>query len=144
MASDDVRFLHVDVRASPERVYAFAADPRNLPRWAPNFARAVAPSGDAWIAETADGPARVRFAPRNDLGVLDHWVGMPDGGEVYVPLRVVASGTGSLIVFTLFRQEGFSNAQMDADAALVMADLERLKAQVEADESAPSNLFTGD
>lgn len=137
MESQDVRFVHVVIQAPLERVYAIAADPRNIPRWAPNLARSVTPDGDGWILETAEGTARMRFTPLNELGVLDHWVALPDGGEVYVPLRVVTHGSGSLVVFTLFRQPGWSDAQMDSDAALVMADLERLKAQAEANEDTP-------
>jgi uncharacterized membrane protein len=145
MTLRDARFVHVSIQAPPERVYAYAADPRTMPRWAPNFGHAISPSGAHWVMETADGPVRVRFAPPNDLGVLDHWVTLP-GGEIHNPVRVVPNGSGSLVVFTVFAQEGWSSAQLDADAALVRADLERLKAQVEAAESTrPTEPFsTGD
>jgi uncharacterized protein YndB with AHSA1/START domain len=145
MTLRDARFVHVSIQAPPERVYAYAADPRTMPRWAPNFGHAISPSGEHWVMETADGPVRVRFAPPNDLGVLDHWVTLP-GGEIHNPVRVVPNGSGSLVVFTVIAQEGWSSAQLDADAALVRADLERLKAQVEAAESTrPTEPFsTGD
>lgn len=134
MSSPDVRFVHVTVQAPAQAVYAYAQDPRNLPRWAPNFGHSISRDGDCWVMETADGPVSVRFAPPNRFGILDHWVTLA-GGEIHNPIRVVPHGAGSLVVFTLFRQDGWSDAQLDEDVALVLADLERLKAHVEAAES---------
>jgi len=128
----NVRIVHVSIQAPPERVYAFAADPRNLPRWAPNFGHSISLSGDDWVMETADGPFRVRFAPDNEFGVLDHWVTPPAGGEIHNPVRVVPNGTGSLVSFTVFQQDGWPGERLAEDAALVAADLERLKALLEA------------
>ena len=126
----DVRTLHIDIDAPVERVYAFVAAPRNMPRWAPNFGHTITPDEDGWIMHTAEGPVPVRFAPPNDLGVLDHWVRLP-GGELHNPMRVVPNGAGSVLTFTLFRQDGWTDAQLDEDAALVSADLATLKALIE-------------
>lgn len=132
MGVRDVRIVHVTIDAPVERVYAYAADPENLPRWAPNFGHAISRAGEDWVVETAGGPWRVRFAPRNSLGVLDHWVYPPEGGEFYNPMRVTANEAGSVISFTLFRQDGWSDERFAEDAGLVSADLARLKEQVEA------------
>lgn len=134
MTLHDVRIVHESIDALPKRVYAYVADPRNLPRWAPNFGHAIIRDGDGdeWIMETADGPFRVRFAPPNDLGVLDHWVRPPAGGEFYNPIRVVANGTGSVITFTLFRQQGWADDRFAEDAGMVAADLARLKSILES------------
>jgi uncharacterized protein YndB with AHSA1/START domain len=131
MATHDVRIVHASIEAPPERVYAFVADPRNLPRWAPNFGHEITPADGHWVMHTEAGPVPVRFAPDNDLGVLDHWVRLP-AGELHNPVRVVGHGTGSVITFTLFRQEGWTDAQFDEDAGLVAADLARLKALLES------------
>jgi uncharacterized protein YndB with AHSA1/START domain len=145
MAIPDVRIVHVSIGAPPERVYAYVADPENLPRWAPNFGHAIRRDGGGWTMHTADGPVGVRFAPRNELGVLDHWVTLPDTGEIHNPIRVVPNGAGSLLTFTVRAQEGWTNAQLAADAALVMADLERLRALIESAESSSSTeAQTGD
>jgi uncharacterized protein YndB with AHSA1/START domain len=136
VALHNVRILHESIDASPERVYAFVADPVNMPRWAPNFGHRIRRDGDAWVMETADGPFRVRFAPDNDLGVLDHWVTPPGGAEIHNPMRVVANGTGSVISFTLVQQGDWSDEQLAADAGLVAADLARLRSLIEA-ESTP-------
>lgn len=130
----EVRILDVSIQAPVERVYAFVAEPRNMPRWAPNFGHEITSEGDHWIMHTAEGPVPVRFAPPNEMGVLDHWVRLP-GGEIQNPMRVVPNGAGSVLTFTLFRQEGFTDAQFDEDAALVSADLAKLKALIEAGES---------
>jgi hypothetical protein len=76
---------------------------------------------------------RVAFAPANEFGVVDHLVTQLTGGgpAVDVPLRVVPNGTGSEVMITLFQQPGMSDAQYAADAALVQADLERLKHALE-------------
>lgn len=123
--------LAVTVARLPEDVYAHVHDPRNLPRWASGLARSIECVGDEWVAQTAQGPMRVRFLPRNDLGVLDHSVSPQPGVEISVPLRVVAKGDGSEVMLTLFRLPGMSGAQFEPDAALVLADLRRLKALLE-------------
>ena len=135
MAIHEVRFVHAAIDAPPERVYAFAADPENLPRWAPNFGSAISRSGDGWIIQTPEGPLRVRFAQANGLGVLDHWVHLPDGTVLYNAMRVTANGGGSVISFTLARQDGWSDERFDEDAGLVSADLVRLKDLLESAEA---------
>jgi len=135
MTIADVRIAHVAIDAPAAIVYAFAANPENLPRWAPGFAHAVTRSSEDHVVETPDGPHVLRFCARNDFGVLDHWVYTPDGTEFYNPMRVVAHGAGCLVAFTLFRQDGWSDDRFARDAALASSDLERLKAVVETDQA---------
>ncbi len=52
------------------------------------------------------GKLRLRFAPPNELGVLDHWVTTETGEEVYIPLRAVANGDSCEVTFTLFPAAG--------------------------------------
>jgi hypothetical protein len=47
------------------------------------------------VAHGSGGDVHVRFSPENPYGVLDHWVTLPDGTELYMPLRVVANGDGA-------------------------------------------------
>lgn len=133
MTLADVRMVHVAVDAPAALVYAYAANPENLPHWAPGFALSVARSGEDYQVETPDGPHLLRFAARNDFGVLDHWVYPPDGTEFYNPMRVVAHGSGCVVTFTLFRQQGWTEQRFAQDAAIVGADLEQLKTVVEAE-----------
>ena len=79
-----------------------------------------------------NGPAKVRFTERNAHGVLDHYVLLPDGTEIYVPMRVIANGTGSEVLFTLFRLPGMDDEKLAADAAWVLRDLHALRNLLEA------------
>lgn len=127
------RFVHVSIDAKADRVYASAADPGAMPRWAPNFARSVRRCGHSWTVEMDEESADLRFAAPNAFGVLDHWVRLPSGETFYNPMRVVADGAGSVIAFTLFRQPDWSDERLEHDAALVRADLERLKQLIETE-----------
>jgi len=73
----------------------------------------------------------LRFAERNDLGVLDHYVSPTPGVEVYVPMRVLPNGSGSELFFTLFQLPGMSDGKFAEDAGLVTRDLETLKAMLD-------------
>ncbi|MFS0705160.1 SRPBCC family protein [Cellulomonas sp. 179-A 9B4 NHS] len=127
--------LHLSVRVgrSAADVYAFASDPRNLPRWAHGLGSDVVERDGGWWVETPGGPARVRFAPPNKFGVLDHDVLTPTGETVHVPLRVLADGDGSEVVITLRRLPGTTDDELARDADLMRGDLARLRDVVEAE-----------
>jgi hypothetical protein len=61
-------------------------------------------AGEHWEVKTQDGTVGLRFTPHNEYGVLDHTVVLPDGTEVYGPMRVVPNGRGSEVMLVLFRQ----------------------------------------
>jgi hypothetical protein len=127
------RFLGVVVRRDVDVVYAYVADPRHLPAWASGLGGSVSRDGDAWVVQTPDGPAALRFAPPNAFGVLDHWVTPPGSQEpVYVPLRVIAHDAGAEVVFVLRPAPGMTEAELERDAAAVRADLDRLRTILEA------------
>ena len=118
------------------RAYVLAADPKRLPDWASGLAKsALVPHGDHWIVRTPEsGDARMRFAPRNDFGVLDHWVA-PDGvPEVSLPLRVFGVGPDACeLQFTLLRQPHMDDAAFERDAGWIARDLQSLRSLIEAD-----------
>ncbi len=123
--------LAVSIARPPQRVYEFIANPENLPRWAPAFCRSVRRSGNDWLVETSTGPVKLRFVAPNNLGVLDHIV-TADNEEIYNPMRVLANGGGSELLFTLFQRTGMTDAQFAEDITLVGRDLNTLKALLEA------------
>ena len=123
--------LGVSIDRDPEAVAAFIANPRNLPLWAAGLGHAVRETESGWVVETAQGPVGLRFAPENDYGVTDHTVTVSPEVTVYVPMRVVANGTGSEVLLTLFRQPGMGDDKFIEDQELVQADLERLKVVLE-------------
>lgn len=108
-------------------MYAFVTDPRNLPRWATQFALSVRREGEDWIVQTPDGAVTIRFAAANRLGVMDHVVGLESGQQVAVPMRVIPNGSGSEVLFTLFQLPGMSDEQFARDGAIVENDLRTLK-----------------
>lgn len=117
------RHIGVWIAASPDAVYAFASDRAALPRWA------------AGLADPSLSDAVVDFVPQNEFGVLDHVVRLPSGEEVYNPMRVIPGGageTGCEVVFTLRRRPGVTDADFEADAAAVAADLETLRGLLES------------
>lgn len=115
------------IAAPAARVYAFAANPENLPRWAPSFCHSVAQINGKWIVQSPLGAVQFSFVPSNTLGVLDHTVTLPSGEQFTNPMRVIANGAGSEIMFTLFRRDGMTDQQFADDAALVQGDLETLR-----------------
>jgi Polyketide cyclase / dehydrase and lipid transport len=129
------RQLSVYIDRPVSEVYAFAADPGNLPRWAAGLGSSVMQDDGAWFVETPEGRVRVTFAPHNDFGVLDHEVVTPSGETVYVPMRAIADGAGSEVVFTLRRGPGMTDADFERDTALVNADLALLKKVLETTDA---------
>ncbi len=125
------RTLSVSIECHPDKVYEFVSDPENLPKWATAFCKSVRKSNADWIVDTPQGPMKVRFVEKNDLGVLDHYVNPAPGVEVYVPMRVLSNGSGSEVIFTLFRLPDMSNEKYAEDIALVERDLRTLKAVLE-------------
>jgi hypothetical protein len=63
---------------------------------------------------------------------------MPSGVEVYIPMRVVANGEGSEVIFTLFRTPGMSDESLERDIDWVTGDLATLKELLEGGGSEPA------
>ncbi len=84
------------------------------------------------MARSALGTVKVRFVEPNAFGVLDHDVTLESGLTVHNPMRVVPrDGGGSEVIFTLFRRQGDSDAEFEADARAVERDLRALKELLE-------------
>ncbi len=130
-ATLESRTVSISIERSPQEVYEFVRDARNLPRWACGLGRSIDNVNGEWIARTPQGSMRFRFVERNDFGVLDHYIKPQHGAEVYVPLRVVASGSASELVFTLLRLPGVTLEEFERDAATVRQDLSTLKRLLE-------------
>jgi hypothetical protein len=126
-----VRKLSVAIGRPAAEAYAFLSRPENFPKWASGLGGRLRQVDGEWIADTQQGPARVRFSEPNAFGVLDHAVTLPKGRSVYVPLRVVARGAGCELELTLFRQPDMSDAQFAADAEWVKRDLDAAKRLLE-------------
>ena len=121
------RHLSEHIDRPVDGVYAYASSPANLPQWAPGLGSSVEQADGQWFVDTPAGRVRFAFAPRNDFGVLDHYVTLNSGEVIYLPVRVIADENGSEVLFTLRRRPGMTDAEFKADADAVAADLARLK-----------------
>ena len=127
--------LSVSIAAPPERVYAFASNPQNLPRWVPSFFESVELVDGEWVAQSPLGRVTVEFVHDNNLGVLDHIVTLPSGAKLTNPMRVISNGDGSEILFTLIQHQDMSDQQFQEDAELVLSDLHTLQRLLEPAEA---------
>lgn len=126
-----VKHVTVSIDRPADRVYAYCVNPANLPQWAAGLSTGIEQTGGEWIADSPMGKVKVKFAPANPYGVLDHDVTLPDGQVVYNPMRVVPNGRGCQVTFTLFRRPGMTDQQFRDDAAAVERDLRTLKTVLE-------------
>ncbi|WP_309784111.1 MULTISPECIES: SRPBCC family protein [unclassified Caballeronia] len=132
MQPAESKTISISIQRSPQDVYEFMSQPASFARWASGLGKPLGNEGTVWRFEGENGPVIVRFTERNAFGVLDHVVELHDGTEVRVPMRTVANGTGTEVLFTLFRVPGMSDDKFAADAQWVFRDLNTLKALLEA------------
>lgn len=129
------RHVSVWIEAAPEVVYTYASDPHGWRQWAAGLAEGgLRQTAEGWMADSPMGEVTVEFSPPNEFGVLDHVVRLPSGEAVYNPLRVIPGGVGEPrceVLFTVRRREGMTDAELDADAAAVAADLDTLRRLLE-------------
>jgi hypothetical protein len=128
------RYVSERIDRPADEVYAYVSNPANIPRWAPGLAKSVQEVDGQWFVDTPAERARVAFAPRNDLGVLDHYITLGSGEVVYAPMRVIANGDGSEVMFTVRRRPRMTDADFKVDGDAVAADLALLKRLLEAPE----------
>jgi hypothetical protein len=102
----DVRKLKVVIERPASEAYDFLCRPENFRKWA-----------------SGAGDGEVRFSERNRHGVLDHAVRTAEGGEVYVPLRILPKGRRCELELTLFRRPQMTDERFAADSEWVMRDL---------------------
>jgi hypothetical protein len=119
----------ISIAAPPEDVLAVVGDARRLPEWAPNFARAVRPDGDAWIIDTGAGDLRVDLRVVPELGTADILRGDPPRGAFS---RVLPNGDGSEYLFTQLFADGMSAADVERQLAVVEGELETVRELCEA------------
>jgi len=124
--------ISVALSASPAVVYEFASDPRNLASWAPGFCRAIERKDGRWVVDSPIGEVSIEFAEPNSRGVLDHAVTLESGARFDNPMRVVANGSGSEVLFTLLQAPESSDSAFADDIKTVEGDLLALKRAVES------------
>lgn len=132
----EARTLSIAVDLPWMTAYEALWRPETFPRWASGLSKTVlTPDGDSWLAEGPEGRVRIRFTPHNAFGVMDHWVDLPDGAVVAMPMRVIANGAAAEVLVTVFRQPGMTAETYKRDLDWVARDLASLKAWVEAGQA---------
>jgi len=123
-----VKHICITINQPMHKVYEFTSDPNNLPLWAAGLAKSkLQQSGENWIIESPMGTVKVKFAKKNDYGIIDHYVTLPSGEENYNPLRVFLNGEGSEIIFSVFHLPRMTEKDFKEDSERVYEDLKKLK-----------------
>ena len=123
--------ISISVERDPKTVYEFVSSLENLPRWAASTFPSIKEINGEWMIDTPQGQNKVKLAERNDFGILDHYVKLPSGVEVYVPMRVVKNGDGSEVMLTVFQTTEMTNEVFAEDLQTVKKDLNQLKTVIE-------------
>lgn len=132
------QIIHIGIARNWQAVYDFASEPDNMPQWASGLSTTMRKDGEDYFADGGPiGEIRIRFAPRNAFGVIDHTVTLASGVSVFNALRVVPNGAGAEVMFTLLQMPGMDDAAFADDAAHVRADLEQLKTILENENRGP-------
>ena len=84
MALLKLRSLTVSINLDPKTVYEFIFNLENLFKWASKAFQSIKQVKGEWIAETAQGSAKISLTQRNDFGVFR--------SRSIVPMRVVQNG----------------------------------------------------
>ena len=129
-----IKNISISINCAKEKVYEFASNPENFPDWL-DFLKTISKKSDTiWNAETDLGNIEIEFVAKNEFGVIDHIVTLPEGAKIKNVLRVIENGDGSEVVFTLFRLPEKTEKEFNDDANLVAKDLKTLKNILEKNE----------
>jgi len=126
--------LNVQIARPLDEVYEFLLEPTNFGKWAyAGDAQMKYLGGRDWAVETSVGPRIIRFAERNSFGILDYFALLTaDSPPHPIPMRVVANGEGTELIYTSFQRPGMSEAEWKSVIEWVTADLYALKSLLEA------------
>ena len=130
----------VTILCPPAKVFAFVSEPANLPLWSKSFCLSIRSEQGQWLAETPQGPIKIRIATHRQLGIADQFLSPAPGVEFMIPPRVVPNGDGSEFIFTLFQPEHLSDAEYAQEVALVEQELGLLKSILEGASPAEVSL----
>jgi len=124
----------VSIEAPRSNVVRFLGNANNLPRWAPNFARTVRPQNGRWLINAGEGEAEILVAASEGLGTVDLVSAADPTRGAF--LRVLPSGAGCELLFTLFFPPTASDAVVTQQMSVVRQELETVKAICESEIAA--------
>jgi len=116
----------ISIDAVPDVVLEFVGDPRNLARWAPAAAR-----------------LRLDIRVSREFGTVDFLAAdAPRDRPVGAYSRVVRNRAGSEFSFTRFISPASSDADVARERAVLVRELEAVRACCEGKEPAPDRIYT--
>ncbi len=114
------------IDAAPSAVLGFVSDARNLPAWAPAFAAQVRPgAAGTWFVASREGEREVVVRTSAELGVVDFLAA--HSRQLGASLRVLPSGSGSHVTFTLLFDSSTEAAVIAAEMRSADEELARLR-----------------
>lgn len=125
----------ITIEAAPVDVFAFVADPANLPKWAIGFAKEIRQEDGTWIVTTGSGgEVAIRHVTDAEFGVVDGYMSPAPGVEMLGGAqRVVPNESGAEYVFTMFQPPGMPDEVFEQQIAELGRELVVLKAHLETD-----------
>ena len=91
-------------------LFTYIADLENLSRWHTSFCRSLRKENGSWTVESPRGAVPVRVIRDDRSFVLDLLMEVAEGIELAHAIRVLSSGDGCEIVWTLIHAEGLSDS----------------------------------
>jgi hypothetical protein len=113
----------ISLAAGVEEVFAFLADPENLPHWAVGFARGIRRDVDGWVVQTSQGEVALRVVADAETGTIDFHLRPAPDVEAVAYTRVVPNDSGAEYVFTQFQTPGMPDEVFAAQRAALAEEL---------------------
>ena len=128
------------INAPASRVFAFVADPENLPRWAVGFCRAIRPDveRDRWILSTSEGEMPIRYVTNEATGTIDFHFSPAAGIELAAYSRVLPNGAGAEYLFTQFQSIAMPDEVFDRQVRALVEELQVLRGLIHARATCPT------
>jgi len=135
----------ISINASPDDVFAFVADARNLPQWAVGFCRSIRPdNGDRWIAATPLGEIPIWFECSADARTIDFHFEPAPGVVAIAFSRIMPNANGCEYLFTQFQGEGMPDDVFDAQVHALIEELHVLRGVMQARAACRPQLARGE
>jgi len=123
----------IGISAAPGDVFAFVADPSNLPQWAVGFCRSIRRGqDDRWLVTTASGEIPIRFESDPTAGTIDFFFSVAPGLEAAAFSRVVPNGDGAEYIFTQFQIDGMPSEVFEAQVQALIGEMQVLRGVIHA------------
>ncbi len=129
---------HVTINVDHRQLFAFLADPHNLPKWAVGFCRAIRREGERWVVQTLQGEVSIRYVTDPSLGIIDFYISPAPGTEAAAFSRVLPNGGGSEYVFTQFQTPEIPDGVFERQVRALKEELVVLRALMHAQAACPA------